>query len=135
MDDWQLVLSEIDLTVIIALSGLLLAILFGSLGSKFVGRQTFCSIILFGVVLPVVLSIIHIQLMTHVEIMNWPRAGGRYTAITPLTAILVSSWFGGILGLYAGKIWGEENDKSCLQCLLQLFLLILLGSLIAAIIL
>ena len=128
-----MVLSELVLALLIAISGLILAILVGSLGSKYVGQLTLLSIGLFAVALPIVLSFLYIHLVQYVVIMDWPYAGGRYAIISPLTAIFVASWSGGVLGLYAGKIWGEERDKSCLQCMLVPFFLIFIGILIIAV--
>ncbi len=127
-----MVLSEVVLAVLFSLSGMILAILLGSLGTKYVGRLTPISIVVFGVLLPIMFSFLFLQLMQYVTILDWPRGGGRFVAISPLTAIFVAAWFGGFLGLYAGKIWGEENDKSCLQCVLLPISLVLVGILIVA---
>jgi len=127
-----LVFTEVVLALLISFLGMLFAVLVGSLGNRSPGKITLLSILMFGVVLPVVLSFLFIQLMQYVTVLDWPTGGGRYIAISPPIAIFMASWLGGFLGLYAGKLWGEGNDKSCLQCILMPLSLVLLGILIVA---
>jgi len=126
------VLSEVILAVLLSLSGMIVAILIGTLGNKYIGRLTLISIVLFGVLLPIVFSLLFLQLMQYVTILDWPYGAGRFVVISPYTPIIVAAWIGGFLGLYAGKIWDEANDKSCLQCILVPISVVFAGILILA---
>lgn len=125
-----MVFTETVLAVLIAVLGMLFAVLIGSIGNKSPGKITTASILSFGIFLPLVLSFLFMQFIQYVTILDWPYGGGRFAVISPPIAIFVASWVGGFLGLYAGKIWGEGDDKSCLQCILMPLSLILLGILV-----
>jgi hypothetical protein len=82
--------------------------------------------VIFGLVIPIIISLIFGSLRPLVAIYDWPAMSYR---VPPESAIFTGCIVGGFLGFKAGGIWHNDNDRSCLQCLLVPISLLTLGSL------
>ncbi len=122
-------LTQITIALTLALSGVVLSILIGAIGMRKAGNATIISIIVFGVFVPIAMYLIYLNLEIYATVLDWPINLGSFSSLwSPLTAILLGSWLGGFLGMISGKYWAED-DRSCLQCLLGPFIILIIVSL------
>ena len=122
-------LTQITIALTLALSGVVLSILIGAIGMRKAGNATIISIIVFGAIIPTAMYLIYLNLEIYATVLDWPINLGSFSSLwSPLTAILLGSWLGGFLGMISGKYWAED-DRSCLQCLLGPFIILIIVSL------
>ena len=116
--------TELTLSTALALVGLLLSLFVGTLGGKN-DRMIIPSIAIFGVVVPLIFSFLYGLWSPFIIIFDWPTV-----LLVPQMTIFAGTIVGGFLGLKAGMIWYDDNDRSCLQCQLVPITLLVLASLI-----
>lgn len=116
----------VTLVVVFSMTGLFLSLLVGSLGGKAENLMV-VSLIIFGIAIPLILSIFFGFLIPFVSLDDWPMLS---YPMPPQSAIFIGCWVGGFLGMKAGRIWNVDNDRSCFQCLLVPISLITIGSLL-----
>jgi hypothetical protein len=111
----------------VTMVGVLIALFTGAYGGRNYGSRLLVSIVVFGVIVPIVLSFLYGFLIIDVTIYDWPH--GFYD-FPPQMAVLTGCWVGGCLGIKAGNIWQSDSDRSCLQCLLVPISLLVIGAII-----
>jgi hypothetical protein len=125
-----MVLTQMTLALCLSMASGTLSVLLGAFGRKRFSNVTIISILVFCVLLPLITHSCYLGLETYVTVLDWPLEASSFLGLwNPLTAILIASWIGGFLGIVSGKYW-EQNDRSCLQCLLGPFIILFLVSIV-----
>ncbi len=114
--------TEFTLSIALSLLGLFISFFVGTWGGK-TDRLMFPSLVVFGLVIPIIISVLYGYLNPLIIIFDWPTH-----IVVPQMAVFAGCITGGFLGLKAGRIWQEDNDRSCLQCQLIPITLLLLIS-------
>jgi predicted MFS family arabinose efflux permease len=114
-----MVLTQVTLALSITIASAVLSILIGAFGRRSFSRNTIVSVIVFCIAVPLTMFFVYTYLEPYVTIHDWPLESGSFLSLwNPATAIFLVSGISGFLGMFAGKYWGEDEDRSCLQCLL-----------------
>jgi len=119
-------LTILTLAIVFSMCGLFISLFVGTFGGK-ADSFTLPSLVIFSIVIPLILSIIFSFFLPLVTLFDWPAMA---IPLPPQSAIFLGCIVGGLLGMKAGSVWYEENDRSCLQCLLVPISLLTLGSLV-----
>ncbi len=122
-------LTQITIALTLMFSAAFVSILIGAIGMRKAGDATIISIIVFGAFVPMAMYLIYLNLEIYATVLDWPVDSGSFLGLwRPLNAILIASWIGGFLGMISGKYWAED-DRSCLQCLMGPFFILVIVSL------
>lgn len=114
----------------LSLAAALISILVGSVGMRNAGKATIVSIIVCFIIIPIVTHMIYLNLEIYATILDWPVDMGSFLRLwQPFSVIVIASIFGGFLGMFAGRYWAE-GDRSCLQCLMGPFILVMILSIV-----
>ncbi|MFW9920767.1 MAG: hypothetical protein ACFFED_14275 [Candidatus Thorarchaeota archaeon] len=117
--------TELTLSITLAMISLFISLFVGTWGGK-EERALLPSLLLFVLIIPIVFSFVYGFLTPIITLFDWPSSWFA----TPQMAIFAGSFIGGFLGLKAGMIWTDDNDRSCIQCLLVPISLVLVASLV-----
>ncbi|UCE11351.1 MAG: hypothetical protein JSW61_05305 [Candidatus Thorarchaeota archaeon] len=122
-------LTETVVTIALAMITMVVSIVVGHVLGR--GRGTGCllSLLTGGLVLPVIFSIVLVQLTPYMIVLDWPT--GSPFLLPPPFAIWMGGIIGGILGWKTSDLWNQDEDTSCLYCTLVPVLLVTAVSLIA----
>ena len=125
-----MVLTQITLALSIALVAAIISLLVGAVGMRKAGNVTIISVIAFLVFVPLATYMLYLNLEIYATVLDWPVELGTFLGLwSPPNAILLASMLSGFLGMIAGKYWAED-DRSCLQCLLVPFILVMILSIV-----
>lgn len=125
-----MVFTQITLALCLSLIAVIISILIGAIGMRKAGYATIVSIIVFLVIIPIATYLIYLNLEIYAIILDWPVDAGSFLGLwSPPNVIMIASWLGGFLGMFSGKYWAED-DRSCLQCLLVPFILLIAASIV-----
>ena len=125
-----MVLTQITLALSIALVAAIISLLVGAVGMRKTGIATIISIIAFLVFIPLATYMIYLNLEIYATVLDWPVESGTFLGLwSPPNVILLASMLSGILGMFSGKYWAED-DRSCLQCLLVPFIPVMILSVV-----
>ena len=123
--------TQFLLTLVLTLLGLVLSIFAAAYGERREETYLVTSILGSLVVVPIAVVGLYLALLPYVTMMDWWHIGTfRGLLFDPIIVMVVATWLGWFLGRFAGKYWAEDNDSSCLQCILVPFVLLLVGSII-----
>lgn len=129
-DAFNMAFSQFTLAFFISMGAAVASIIVGAVGRREFRNITIISVVVFCFIIPIAFHFVYLGLETYVSILDWPIEAGSFLGLwTPLTAILIASWLGGILGMISGRYWGE-GDRSCFQCLLGPIIVLFLISIV-----
>ncbi len=120
--NWVCNMAVTELSLALSL-GMISSVVVGTWGRKNY-EMLFPSLVIFGAVIPIILTIVYGYLSPFITLMDWPSS--HYTFIPPIVGF-IASWAGGYFGLKAGYYWERDADRSCFQCLLIPISLLLIG--------
>ncbi|TFF95674.1 hypothetical protein EU546_02835 [Candidatus Thorarchaeota archaeon] len=122
-------LTQVLLTWFLVFVGLILSILSTAYGEKRYPQSIGVSVIIPLILVPASMLLLYSLILPHVTAMDWWWVGTfRGWVVNPFIVIVVITWPGWLMGHFAGKYWVEDNDRSCLQCMLGPIFLLLLAS-------
>jgi hypothetical protein len=118
-----------SLLIAVSMITLVVSLFMGTLGGKN-SQLLVPSLVSFLVVVPIIFGIIFWVASAPYAVVGIFYDWISSYPISPISAIFVGSTTGGFLGIKAGTIWLEDNDRSCMQCMLVPISLLVLASLV-----
>lgn len=114
----------LTVTIVLSLIGLIITLLLGSLGGRKL-NYIVPILVVCWIIAPIALSVVLLSMTPFITVDDFPY--GFYLGWEGV--ILAGCVIGSLFGLKAGQIWADDNDLSCLKCLLVPISLLTLASL------